>query len=63
MPQLAGHHRRPGNSDERLLESIADGGRDPMHILLPPAPCAGLPLILRMVRDAAWREDLTSQFP
>src|SRR3979490_2692784 len=51
----------PATSDERLLESIADGGRSAMHILYSRHNVRIYRFILRIVRDATMAEDLASQ--
>jgi RNA polymerase sigma-70 factor (ECF subfamily) len=48
-------------SDEALLESISEGGRTAMHTLYSRHHVRVYRFILRMVRDAATAEDLTSQ--
>ena len=48
-------------SDEMLLESIADGSRNAMHILYCRHNVRIYRFILRMIRDASIAEDLTSQ--
>jgi RNA polymerase sigma-70 factor, ECF subfamily len=48
-------------SDEMLLESIADGDRNAMHILYARHHVRVYRFILRVVRDATTAEDLTSQ--
>jgi len=48
-------------SDEMLLESIADGGRNAMHILYSRHNVRVYRFILRIVRDVGMAEDLTSQ--
>jgi len=48
-------------SDEMLLDSIADGSRNAMHILYCRHNVRIFRFILRMVRDASMAEDLTSQ--
>ncbi len=48
-------------SDEMLLESIADGSRNAMHILYCRHNVRIYRFILRMIRDASVAEDLTSQ--
>jgi RNA polymerase sigma-70 factor, ECF subfamily len=48
-------------SDEILLESIAAGGRTAMHTLYSRHHVRVYRFILRMVRDPATTEDLTSQ--
>ena len=48
-------------SDELLLESISEGGRTAMHTLYSRHHVRVYRFILRMVRDAATAEDLTSQ--
>ncbi len=47
--------------DEALLESISEGGRTAMHTLYSRHHLRVYRFILRMVRDAATAEDLTSQ--
>jgi RNA polymerase sigma-70 factor (ECF subfamily) len=48
-------------SDEMLLESIADGSRNAMHILYSRHNVRVYRFILRIVRDVGMAEDLTSQ--
>jgi RNA polymerase sigma-70 factor (ECF subfamily) len=48
-------------SDQMLLESIADGGRNAMHILYSRHNVRVYRFILRIVRDATMAEDLVSQ--
>jgi RNA polymerase sigma-70 factor, ECF subfamily len=48
-------------SDEMLLDSITDGDRSAMHVLYARHHVRVYRFILRMVRDAATAEDLTSQ--
>jgi RNA polymerase sigma-70 factor, ECF subfamily len=48
-------------SDEMLLESIAEGGRNAMHILYSRHNVRVYRFVLRIVRDASMAEDLTSQ--
>src|ERR1700691_5385422 len=48
-------------SDEALLESIAEGGRNAMHILYSRHHVRVYRFILRMVRDTTTAEDLASQ--
>src|SRR5580692_11464583 len=48
-------------SDEALLESIAEGDRTAMHTLYSRHHVRVYRFILRMVRDTATAEDLTSQ--
>src|SRR5471030_2843738 len=48
-------------TDGMLLESIADGGRNAMHILYSRHHVRAYRFILRIVRDASMAEDLTSQ--
>jgi RNA polymerase sigma-70 factor (ECF subfamily) len=48
-------------SDEMLLESIADGSRTAMHILYSRHHVRVYRFVLRIVRDSAMAEDLTSQ--
>ena len=48
-------------SDEALLESIAEGDRTAMHMLYSRHHVRVYRFILRMVRDTATAEDLTSQ--
>jgi RNA polymerase sigma-70 factor, ECF subfamily len=48
-------------SDEMLLESIADGGRNAMHILYSRHNVRVYRFILRIVRDTTIAEDLVSQ--
>jgi RNA polymerase sigma-70 factor (ECF subfamily) len=48
-------------SDEMLLESIAGGGRNAMHILYSRHNVRVYRFIFRIVREASMAEDLTSQ--
>jgi len=48
-------------SDEALLESISEGGRTAMHTLYSRHHVRVYRFIMRMVRDTATAEDLTSQ--
>jgi len=48
-------------SDEMLLDSIADGNRTAMHILIRVTTCGFTVSILRIVRDTTMAEDLVSQ--
>jgi len=48
-------------SDEMLLDSITDGDRHAMHVLYARHHVRVYRFVLRMVRDAATAEDLTSQ--
>src|SRR6202000_2578651 len=48
-------------SDEALLETISGGGRTAMHMLYCRHQGRVYRFVLRMVRDAATAEDLTSQ--
>src|ERR1700709_1222333 len=48
-------------SDEMLLESIAQGDRNAMHVLYPRHNVRVYRFILRMVRDVTTAEDLVSQ--
>src|ERR1700727_1116969 len=48
-------------SDEALLESITEGGRNAMHILYSRHHVRVYRFILRMVRDTTTAEDLASQ--
>jgi RNA polymerase sigma-70 factor (ECF subfamily) len=48
-------------SDEMLLEDIAEGGRNAMHILYSRHNVRVYRFILRMVRDTTTAEDLVSQ--
>src|SRR5260370_15303043 len=48
-------------SDETLLEGIAQGGRNAMHILYSRHNVRVYRFILRMVRDTTTAEDLVSQ--
>jgi RNA polymerase sigma-70 factor, ECF subfamily len=48
-------------SDEMLLESIADGDRNAMHVLYARHHLRIYRFVLRIVRDATTAEDLTSQ--
>jgi RNA polymerase sigma-70 factor, ECF subfamily len=50
-----------GTSDEMLLESIAGGGRNAMHILYSRHHVRVYRFIFRIVREASMAEDLTSQ--
>jgi|SRR5947209_1042438 RNA polymerase sigma-70 factor, ECF subfamily len=48
-------------TDEMLLKSIADGGRNAMHILYARHSVRVYRFVLRIVRNATMAEDLTSQ--
>jgi RNA polymerase sigma-70 factor, ECF subfamily len=48
-------------SDEMLLEGIADGDRNAMHVLYARHHLRIYRFVLRIVRDATTAEDLTSQ--